>query len=183
MAFDKLNLGLAILGAIIGIAGLGYTIYSDPPKVFILDKKSRFYCELQPDPMKGGEVWSVIYRHNKGRKPWLRMVRSMGDGWDTQRRCDDIARRLDIYREDGLIEFNYRTDPNTPKQYVICAKTKVSGDNCPIILTLMPDDNPYEALREVAGALLPGSLPSYQCNDLQNCPPLQPFTITLEDQL
>ncbi|MGK7940887.1 MAG: COP23 domain-containing protein [Crocosphaera sp.] len=183
MAFDKLKLAFAILGAIVGVSSLGYAIYRDSPQEVIVPKTSRFYCELQADPIKGGEVWSVMYRHDKGRKPWLRMVRSMGDDWDTQERCNEIAKRLDLYSEDGLLKLTYRSDPNTPQQYVICAKTKISGDNCPLVLTLMPDDEPYEALREVAGALIPGSLPSYQCNDPSNCPPLQPFSISLEDQL
>ncbi len=183
MAFDRLNIGIAVIGTIVGIAGLAYTIYISPPKTSLVPEKSRFYCELQADTSRGGEVWTVIYRHDKQPKPWLRMVREMGDEWDTKKRCEEIARRLDIFREDGLLEFDYRTDDNTPGQYVICAKTKVSGDNCPLVLTLLPKDDPYQSLREVAGALLPGSLPSYQCNDPQNCPPPKPVTISLQDQL
>ena len=47
----------------------------------------------------------------------------------------------------------------------------------------MPDDDPYQALRNVAGALVPGSLPTYQCNDPNNCPPIEDFSISVEDQL
>ncbi|ACK70436.1 conserved hypothetical protein [Gloeothece citriformis PCC 7424] len=183
MAFDRLNVGLAIIGTMVAIAGLAYTLYRDRPPETVVSKTSRFYCELQADSRRGGKIWSVIYRHDKGFKPWLRMVREMGDEWDTQKRCEEIARRLDIFREDGLLAFDYREDSNTPRQYVLCAKTHKSGSNCPLVLTLLPKDDPYESLKEVAGALLPGTLPSYQCNSTQNCPPPKPVTISLQDQL
>lgn len=144
---------------------------------------SRFYCSKAADSQVGGEVWTVMYNHAQGTKPWLRMVRFMGGDFDPQKRCEEIARRLDIFSQQGLINFDFRTDANTPKQYVLCAKTKISGNDCPLVLTLMPKDDPYKALHEVAGALLPGTLPSYQCNNPQNCPPLKPLAITLQDQL
>ena len=177
---------------VIGLVGLGIAAATLTHQVFshwntdptIVGKNSRFYCALQADPSRGRDVWTVMYRYsNKQAKPWLRMVRTMGGDWDTQSRCEEIANRLDIYRQDGLVGFEYRTDPNTPGQYVICAKTQVSDNNCPLVVTLLPEDNPYEALREVAGALLPGNLPSYQCNDEQNCPIPQPVNINLVDQL
>ncbi|MDJ0681766.1 MAG: COP23 domain-containing protein [Xenococcaceae cyanobacterium MO_167.B52] len=68
-------------------------------------------------------------------------------------RCQEIARKLDIYREDGLIDFAYRNDPNTPKQQVICAHTKKSGTNCPLVITLKPGADGYETLREMTTAL------------------------------
>ena len=182
MAFERLNIGLVFIGVVVAVATLGYTIYMNQ-EVKVVQEDSRFYCELQADSSRGGEVWTVMYRHEGGVKPWLRMVREMGEDWDTPKRCEAIAERLEIFRQDGLLTFDYRTDPNTPRQYVICAKTKLSGDNCPLVLTLKPEDNPYEALREVAGALLPGSLPSYQCDNPENCPPPEPVTISLDEQL
>lgn len=149
----------------------------------LVKPKSRFYCSFEADEDRGGQIWTVMYRSDSGTKPWLRMVRTMGGGWDTQARCEEIARRVDIFNQDGLLGFNYRPEPKTPGQYVLCAKTKISGDGCPLVLTLMPADNPYQELQEVAGALLPGSLPSYQCNNSQNCPPPQPLEISLKDQL
>ena len=188
-----LNLAAFVISCLVMVTGTAFLARSDfiagdtekgtDEDETLVSEKSRFYCELQADPSQGGEVWSVVYRHEKGRKPWLRMVQEMGGGWDTQKRCNKIAENLNLYREDGLKEFTYRTDPNTPKQYVICAKTKISGNNCPQVLTLMPDDDPYQALRNVAGALVPGSLPTYQCNDPNNCPPIEDFSISVEDQL
>jgi hypothetical protein len=184
---DKMrtDIVIGIVGLVVAGVALGHQVWdSREPDPLIVDENSRFYCSLQADPTRGGEVWTVMYRRsNKEAKPWLRMVRAMGKDWDTQSRCEEIANRLDIYRQDGLLGFEYRNDPNTPEQFVICAKTQVSEDSCPLVVTLLPEDDPYEALREVAGALLPGSLPSYQCNDEQNCPIPKPVEISLSDQL
>jgi len=183
MTLERASLVVGILGLVIGGAAFVHEIMTNFPEPLIVEVDSRFYCELQADQTRGGEVWTVMYRYDGGVKAWLKMVRSMGGGWDTQKRCEEIANRLDIFRQDGLQRFDYREDPDTPGQYVLCAKTKVSGSNCPLVLTLTVEDNPYEELREVAGALLPGSLPSYQCNTPQNCPPSKPVTISLGDQL
>jgi len=148
-----------------------------------ISRDSRFYCELQPDLGRGGEVWTIIYRSSKGDKPWLRMIKSMGDGWDTKSRCKEISSRLETYAMEGLLSFKYRQDPATPKQYVICATIKRNSGKCPLVLTLLPEDDPNEELKEVAGALLHNNLPSYQCSEPENCPEWKPETINLEDQL
>jgi hypothetical protein len=177
------GLGVGFFGALVGVVTLGYTVYVTPPKLPIVKLSSRFYCDKQAAPDVGGEFWTVMYKHDNGSKPWLRMVKTMGDGWDLEKRCNAIAERLERYREDKLLELDYRADPNTPKQSVICAKTKLSSGNCPLILTLLPDDDPYKALHAVAGALLPGSLPSYQCDNSKNCPPPKSLTIPLSAYL
>lgn len=93
---------------------------------------------------------------------------------------EDIARRMDNYRKDDLMSFDYRRDPNTPKQYVICANTRLSG-NCVQVVTLMPNDDPYKSLQEVAGALLDGSPASYQSSGKMT--PNNTITIPLQDKL
>ena len=88
---------------------------SNIPRPPIVSPSSRFYCALQADSQRGGDVWTVMYRRSKKQtKPWLRMVRTMGKDWDTQSRCEEIAKRLEIFREDGLLGFEYRSDRNTP---------------------------------------------------------------------
>lgn len=182
----------------IGIAGLlvtllatavpfSYQIYKDREKsISIVEKEvqkaSSFSCSLQANP-RGGDVWTVMYERGTNRRPWLRMVRTMGEGWDTKARCDEIANRLDTYREDGLQGFDYRDAPNLPGQYILCAKTKVSPNACPEVITLAPEDDPYDALYEVASALLPGRTPSYQCNDEAICPAFESTSINLKNYL
>lgn len=152
----KTNILIGILSLVFAAAGLIYQIATrEEPTLF--SETDRFYCTLRPDTKRGGSVWTVIYRHDKGKQPWLNMVKSFGDGWNTQRRCDKIADRLEIFRQDGLTELTYRDDPNTPEQPVICAKTKISGDNCPLLVTLEQGADPYIALREMIEALEQGT--------------------------
>jgi len=152
----KTNILIGIISIILAAAGLIYQIATkEEPTLF--SETDRFYCTLRSDPIRGGNVWTVIYRHDKGEQPWLNMVNSFGDGWNTQRRCDKIADRLEMFSQDGLTELTYRDDPNTPKQAVICAKTKISGDNCPLLVTLVPGADPYMALREMIEALEQGT--------------------------
>jgi len=63
-----------ILGAVAAL--LGSVIWIKDK--FMVSSSSRFYCALQVDPNRGGEVWTVMYDRNNQVKPWLRMVRKMG---------------------------------------------------------------------------------------------------------
>ena len=143
---------VALITAFAGLAAVGgyYAINSG----LLVTYSSRFYCGVQPDASQGGDVYTVMYRHDKGKKPWLKMVSTLGDDWTPNKRCEEIASRLEIFRKDGLTQISYRTDPNTPNQYVICAKTKVSGEGCPLLLTLKPGSDPYETIKKMADALL-----------------------------
>lgn len=164
MAFDRINLGVGIVGAVVAIAGLGYAISQDyPAKLF--GKKDRFFCLLNEDTQRGGDVWTVMYHKNKqNSQPWLKMVTTLGGNWTPSERCQEIARRLEMYREDGLLALTYRSDPNTPNQQVICAKTKKSGENCPLVITLNPGADGYETMREMTTALTGGD-GVYQSSD------------------
>lgn len=146
---------ITILAAFLGLAASGVYFARNPR--FLVSSSSRFYCELRPDSEQGGEIYTVMYRHDKGRKPWLRLVTTLGGNWSPQARCEEIARRLEGFREDGLLSLTYRDDPNTPTQYVICAKTKASKDGCPLLLTLLRGADPDKMLRQVAESLIPGS--------------------------
>ena len=152
MSVEKLNLVVGFIGATAAVVGTAYLFF---PKQPIIPESSRFYCALQSDS-NGQEVWTVMHRHTKGTQPWLKMVSALGDDWTTKKRCMEVANRLDIFRLDGLIELSYRDDPNTPKQSVICVKTRIDGNNCPLLVTLKPGVDPYLTLRDMASALLSG---------------------------
>lgn len=137
----------------------------------IIPKSSRFSCVLGSDPNgsnprnpEGKDVFTVTYRNDKDKeaRPWLFLVRSFGGGFDPARRCEEIASRLEQLRQDGLLSLKYREDPNTPKQNVICAVTKQSGDSCPLLITLGIEDDPEESLKQIAGGLIEGRGGSYQ---------------------
>ncbi|MEM7553053.1 MAG: COP23 domain-containing protein [Cyanobacteria bacterium P01_A01_bin.84] len=123
----------------------------------IFSPNTRFSCTLQPDTKNGGEVWTVMYRNHRGKRSWLRMVNSFGDDWNTRKRCDRIAERLERFREDGLTHFGYRTDPNTPSQSVICAFTQIDRQNCNLLVTLKPGADGYESLSKMFQALKSGT--------------------------
>lgn len=153
MAFERVNLGLAIIGLVVGVAGLGYAVNSDIITTMV-GRKDRFSCELYPDTDKGGEIWTVMYRKdNQKSQPWLKMVTTLGGNWTPLERCQEIARKLELYREDGLIKLDYRSDPNITNQKVICAYTKKNGENCHLVITLKPNADGYETLREMTTAL------------------------------
>lgn len=61
---------------------------------------TRFSCQ-----MLNGE-YTVVYQPESQPGeffPWAKPAQ-MGDGWSPQRRCNEIARRLESYRPDGLLE-------------------------------------------------------------------------------
>lgn len=156
--FNTANLTVGVLSLIAAVVGAGIAyIQGWPPLLF--GKNARFSCQIIPDTQRGGEVWTVMYRHDKGQQPWLKMVTTLGSDFKPARRCEIIADRLEGFRKDGVIRLGYRSDPNTPKQYVICAKTKLSGDSCPLLVTLKPgsDTEAYNAMRDMTENLLTGS--------------------------
>jgi len=156
--FNVASLTLGVLGLLGTAIGIGIAVVQGwPPLLF--GKDARFSCQNQPDTQRGSEVWTVMYRHDKGQQPWLKMVTTLGGDYTPLRRCEIISERLNGYRKDGLIRLAYRNDPKTPKQYVICAKTKLSGEGCPLLVTLNPgsDTEAYNAMRDMTENLLNGN--------------------------
>jgi hypothetical protein len=153
MSLVKAGFVVAILGVVIAAAALANDVINNkkPPLLFS-GKNDRFTCELRPYSEEG-EIWTVVYHNDKEAQPWLRMVNTFGGDWNTPKRCGEIESRLENYRQDGLVEFSYRDDPTTPSQSVICAKTKLSGDNCPLLVTLDVGVDPYLSLSKMVQAL------------------------------
>ena len=146
---------IPILGILIDAVGLGIDIRQSWPTFFV-KKTDRFSCELRPDTNKGEEVWTVMYDNGKKKLPWLDMVIPMGGGWSPAKRCEEVERRLEYFRKDGLDSLEYRKDPKTPEQEVICVKTKLSGDSCPLLLTLDVGVDGYQAMGDMTKALRTG---------------------------
>lgn len=94
---------------------------------------ARFTCEVMNDG------YTVMY-HPKSQPDrsyeWAK-PRAMGGGWSPERRCGEIARRLESYRPDGLQELavsrvnNYDT---------ICVTTQKNSE-CRIVLTVPPGED------------------------------------------
>ncbi len=149
------TIGIPVISFLMDAVGLGIDIVQGLPTVFV-KKTDRFSCELRQDINKGKEVWTVMYDNGKKKQPWLGMVIPMGGGWSPQRRCQEIEKRLESFRQDGLVSLGYRDDPNTPQQQVLCVKTKLSGDACPLLMTLDVGTDGYQALRATTKALRNG---------------------------
>jgi hypothetical protein len=69
--------------------------------------------------------------------PWASPA-NMGGGWSTERRCNEISRRLEQYRPDGLVEMRTSTENG---YNIICATTEQNA-GCRIILTVPVGSDP-----------------------------------------
>ncbi len=64
----------------------------------------------------------------------------MGGGWTPERRCNEISRRLESYRPDGLVEMQTAKENN---YNIICVTTEQVSD-CRIVLTVPDGEDPTE---------------------------------------
>lgn len=142
---------IPIISLLIDGVSLGIDIAQGWPRLFV-KKTDRFSCELKSDAERKKNVWTVMYDNNKGKQPWLGIVIPLGRDWTPAERCERIEERLEDYRKDGLLSLDYRNDPDTPEQQVICAKTQLSGNGCPLLLTLDEGVDGYTALRDMTEA-------------------------------
>lgn len=62
---------------------------------------------------------------------------SMGGGWTAERRCNEIARRLEMYRGEGLVELTTGRENN----YDIVCVTTEANNNCQIVFTVPQGQN------------------------------------------
>ncbi len=150
------GLTIPIISLLMDVGSLGIEIVQSWSPLLV-KKTDRFYCELREDTNINGQVWTVMYDNGNNRQPWLGMLRAMDGNWKPLERCERVAGRLNSFREDGLVALEYRDDSKTPNQEVICAKTQLSGDACPLLLTLDVGVDGYQALRDIIEALRNGT--------------------------
>jgi hypothetical protein len=100
----------------------------------VTDGSARFACENV-----NGQL-TVIYRPQSRQNeayPWA-VPGDMGAAWNSQRRCGEIARRLESYRSDGLQEL--RTGIQN-QQNVVCVTTEKDA-SCRIVFTVPSQQDP-----------------------------------------
>jgi Circadian oscillating protein COP23 len=94
----------------------------------------RFFCQVwngqytvmySPED-RSGEVF-----------PWA-VPKDLSNGWVAERRCNEISRRLEEYRPDGLNELSTATENG---HNIVCATTK-SNSACRIVFTVPPGQDP-----------------------------------------
>lgn len=96
--------------------------------------ESRFTCEV------AGGQYTVMYhpQSQPGQSyPWA-VPSALGGGWSAERRCNEISRRLESYRPDGLLELRAGVENS---YNVICVTTQQNPD-CRIVLTVPPGEDP-----------------------------------------
>lgn len=100
---------------------------------------ARFTCEVVD-----GEQTVMYHPENQNGQSyeWAK-PRAMGGGWSEDRRCAEIARRLESYRPDGLQELRTGMENNYD---VICVTSEKNPD-CRIVLTVPPGEDPV-AMRD-----------------------------------
>lgn len=137
---------------IIGLEIIGFTaataIAQVPPDVIIdsepdaretttdptpSDNEPRFVCQLDQGQ------YTVMYAPESQpgtMYPWA-VPQSMGGGWTAERRCNEISRRLESYREDGLVALTTNEENN----YDIVCVTTEANNSCQIVFTVPPGQN------------------------------------------
>ena len=98
------------------------------------DSGARFSCEL----LNG--QYTVMYNPQSQPNqsfPWA-TPSTLGDGWTSERRCDEISQRLESYRPDGLLELT--TDVENGYN-TVCVTTE-NDPSCRIVFTVPPGQDP-----------------------------------------
>lgn len=95
---------------------------------------SRFSCEYT------NNQYTVMYRPQSQPDiayPWA-IPGKLGGGWSAQKRCQEISRRLETYRPDGLRELGITQKNNNQ---ILCVTTD-QDRSCRIVLTVPPGKDP-----------------------------------------
>ncbi|MFM7885107.1 MAG: COP23 domain-containing protein [Pseudanabaena sp.] len=109
------------------------------------NKNARFSCQV-----RDGQYIVVYQPKSQPQKyfPWA-APSAMGDGWSPERRCNEISRRLESYRPDGLLEMRTSTENG---YNVICVTTD-KNPTCRIVLTVPNGQDPISTRDKVFGNL------------------------------
>ena len=98
------------------------------------DTQTRFSCQLS-----NGE-YTVMYQPESQPSqffPWA-TPSALGGGWTEEKRCGEIARRLELYRPDGLLELTTGVENS---YNTVCVKTE-RVPSCRIVFTVPPGQDP-----------------------------------------
>ncbi len=110
------------------------------------DGIARFSCQL------ANNQWTVMYQPQSQPNQYFAWAapKQLGGGWTAQRRCQEISRRLEAYRPDGLQEL--RNDI-TNNYNTICVTTQ-RIPACQLVLTIPPGQDPVTTRNQIFQNLL-----------------------------
>jgi hypothetical protein len=122
-----LSVGLAMV-----LAG-GAIAQTTPPSSDITSS-TRFACQYSD-----GQYTVMYYPQSQPGQayPWATPT-ELGGGWTEERRCNEISRRLESYRPDGLLEMQTGLENG---YNTICVTTQQDA-SCRIVLTVPPGQDP-----------------------------------------
>lgn len=118
----------------------------DSPESTDIEEASRFTCQLQ-----NGE-YTVMYapKSQPGSMYAWATPEDMGSAWPAERRCNEISRRLEEYRPDGLLEL--QTGQENGYNTVCVTTETVPG--CRIVFTVPMGQDPVMTRDRVFDNLL-----------------------------
>jgi hypothetical protein len=107
---------------------------STAPRGSSTTASARFFCQvwngqftvMYSPESRSGEVF-----------PWA-VPKDLANGWLAEKRCNEISRRLEEYRPDGLNELSTSTENG---YNTVCATTQ-SNSSCRIVFTVPPGQDP-----------------------------------------
>jgi hypothetical protein len=107
---------------------------TDGSSIPLPDSQTRFSCQAQ-----NGQ-YTVMYQPESQPGQFFAWATpsALGGGWSEQRRCIEIARRLESYRPDGLQELTTGVENN---YNTVCVRTQRVPD-CRIVFTVPPGQDP-----------------------------------------
>ena len=96
---------------------------------------TRFTCDYID-----GEYTVMYYPETQDNSsyPWA-IPSQLGGGWTPERRCNEIATRLESYRGDGLLEMSTGVENGYD---TVCVTTQIDPTDCRIVLTVPPNQDP-----------------------------------------
>lgn len=106
-------------------------VRTDTPDI---TSSTRFFCQYT-----GGEYTVMYNPKSRPNEAFAWAVPSeLGGGWTPELRCQEIARRLEEYRPDGLLELQTGTENG---YNTVCA-TSEANSRCRIVFTVPPGQDP-----------------------------------------
>ena len=144
--FNIGTLGLSLLGSSLFGFAASMAIAQTPPDVVIESEPTsgsttttdngdrRFVCQLDQGR------YTVMYQPESrpGESYAWAIPQTMGGGWTADRRCAEIARRLEVYRGDGLVELTTGIENN---YNTVCVTTE-ANNTCQIVFTVPIGQDP-----------------------------------------
>jgi hypothetical protein len=107
---------------------------------------ARFSCEIE------NGRYTVMYRpiSQPGQSYAWATPTQLGGGWTEDRRCNEISRRLEFYRPDGLLELRTSVENGMD---ILCVTTE-AVPGCRIVLTVPPGQDPIATRDRIFGNLV-----------------------------